>query len=411
MYSSDHDSGRNILNGWSASFHDDPSGISREWWESLSLPSAYVGYDWLRARSATIHGEPCFLGVSDRKGDAVLGTPGYITDGSSHPGYRPAEFLLDELPDEDVAAQPGGQAALADLRERLAVLNSGHSLVFGAPGRMGGVGYAAGLSPAARVEAMGFAAAEAEKRAADVSAGMVCWVYALEGADGALDQALRGRGYARVSVGADCHLPIEWDSFDNYLHSFSAKRRWSIVRERRTFAEAGVTIERHGPEVLGPELAELELQWRQKYGRKADLSETISDYRELQEHVGDALSVFVARQHKRALGFMTFINDGPVWWARFPGFDYSMATQVYLYFNLLFYHPIELAISEGISSISYSMGSYETKCSRGCRPRHFLAYVRTPGDPSLAAGLELVDRVRRRRFDRIEQMYAGHGKG
>ncbi|MFF2374989.1 GNAT family N-acetyltransferase [Streptomyces xiamenensis] len=370
-----------------------------------------MGYDWLRARSATIHGEPCFLGISDQTGNAVLGMPGYITDDSSHPGYRPAEFLLDELQDEDVEAQPGGQAVLADLRRRLASLNSGRSLVFGAPGRMGGVGYSARLSPAARVEAMNFAAAEAEKRAADASADMICWVYALEGADYALDRALRTRGYARISVGADCHLPIEWASFDDYLHSFSAKRRWSIVRERRKFAEAGVMIERHGPEVLGPELAALELQWRHKYGRKADLIETVSDYRELQENVGDALSVFVARQHGRALGFMTFINDGPVWWARFPGFDYSMTPQIYLYFNLLFYHPIELAISEGISSISYSMGSYETKCSRGCRPRHFLAYVRTPGDPSLAADLELVDRVQRRRFDRIDQKYAGHGKG
>ncbi|MER6704947.1 GNAT family N-acetyltransferase [Streptomyces fumanus] len=395
----------------SVEFHADPSNISREWWESLSRPSPYLGYDWLRARSATIHGEPSFLAVSGKDGEALLGAPGYVTDSSSHPGYRPAEFLLDEVEDEDVADRSGARARLAGIRQRLTALDSGKSLVFGAPGRMGGVGYAARLSQAARAEVLDVAAAEAEKRAAAVSAGMICWVYALEGVDEALDQALRARGYARVSVGADCHLPIQWGSFDEYLHSFSAKRRSSIVRERRAFAEAGVTVERHGPGVLGPELAALELQWRQKYGRQADLDETVADYRKLQEHVGDALSVFVARQRGRTLGFMTFIVDGPVWWARFPGFDYSMAAEVYLYFNLLFYHPIELAIGEGVSSISYSMGSYETKCSRGCRPRHFLAYVRSPGDPSLAAELELVDQVRRHRFDRIEQKYARHGKG
>ncbi|CAM5645144.1 hypothetical protein SFUMM280S_06104 [Streptomyces fumanus] len=76
-----------------------------------------------------------------------------------------------------------------------------------------------------------------------------------------------------------------------------------------------------------------------------------------------------------------------------------MAAEVYLYFNLLFYHPIELAIGEGVSSISYSMGSYETKCSRGCRPRFPSLCVGSSGDPSLAAELELVHR-----FDRIDKV-------
>ena len=114
-----------------------------------------------------------------------------------------------------------------------------------------------------------------------------------------------------------------------------------------------------------------------------------------------------SRQAGRAVGFMTFIEEGPVWWGRFPGFDYSVAPQVYLYFNLLFYHPIQLAINRGITSLAYSMGSYETKCSRGCSLRNFLAYVRVPDD-AVRSHLAVIDRVQRRRFERIGRM---HTKG
>ncbi|QKV96406.1 GNAT family N-acetyltransferase [Streptomyces sp. NA02950] len=345
-------------------------------------------------------------------GEAVLGAPAFLTDSDSHPGYDPARFLvMDDIPEEDVAAEPGGAAALARLRGRLRTLESRPSVVSGSPGRMGGVSYAGTLSPRERADALGLATDALERQAEAASAELVCWVYFIEDADATVDTVLRERGYTRVSVGADCHLPITWDSFDGYLRGFSAKRRWSIQREVRGFAEAGVTVERHGAEALGPELAGLELQWRRKYGRKADLEATVADYRELREHVGDAMTVFVARRQGRALGFVTFIEDGPVWWARFPGFDYSAGSDIYLYFNLLFYHPIQVAISEGISSISYSMGSYETKCSRGCAPRHLLAYVRTAGDAGLAADLEVADRIQHRRFDRIARAHTHRGRG
>ncbi|MEU8828083.1 GNAT family N-acetyltransferase [Streptomyces sp. NPDC048636] len=393
--------------------YSDPAEISREWWESLSHPSAYLGFDWLRARSATIHGKPRFIGVAGPDGEALLGAPAFLTDSSSHPAYDPARFLgMADLPEEDIAAEPGAAAALARLRGRLEDRASGPSVVSGSPGRMGGVSYAGALSPEGRRDALGLAAAELERQAEAASAELVCWVYVIEDADGTADTVLRERGYTRVSVGADCHLPITWDSFDGYLRGFGAKRRRSIQREVRAFTEAGVTVERHGVEALDRELAGLELQWRRKYDRKADLEATVSDYRELREHVGDAMTVFVARRQGRALGFVTFIEDGPVWWARFPGFDYSAGSEdIYLYFNLVFYHPIRVAIGEGISSISYSMGSYETKCSRGCSPRHLLAYVRTADDASLAADLEVADRVQHRRFDRIARAHTHRGRG
>lgn len=412
MYSSGRDSDQGTLSACTVQVYSDPMEIPRDWWESLSHPSPYLGFDWLRARSATLHGKPRFVGVAGPDGEAVLGVPAFLTDSSSHPGYDPARFLaMDDVPEEDVAAEPGGAEALARLRGRLGALASRPSVVSGSPGRMGGVSYAGPLSARDRRAALGLAADALERQAEAASAALVAWVYFIEDADRTADTVLRERGYTRVSVGADCHLPVTWDSFDGYLRDFSAKRRWSIQREVRAFTEAGVTVERHGAEALDRELAGLELQWRQKYGRKADLEATVADYRELREHIGDAMTVFVARRQGQALGFVTFLQDGPVWWARFPGFDYSAGPDIYLYFNLLFYHPIQVAIREGISSISYSMGSYETKCSRGCSPRHLVAYVRTADDPGLAADLEMADRVQHRRFDRIARAHTHRGRG
>lgn len=394
-------SGVQPVSSLTARTYADLAHVSRDWWDSLVHPSAYLSYDWLRSRSGTIDGQPRFVGVSGGAGDPVLAFPAYLTDGSSHPGYDPARLLtVDDLPDDDVQVEEGAPAALADLRAALRSGAVGKGLVVAAPGRMGGVSYAANLSPGARRDALTLAAAEVESQAADAGTRTVCWAYFVEGADDVLDQVLLERNYTRVVIGADCYLPLRWNDFDEYLGSFRSRRRWAIRRELAAVDEAGVSIVVHGPDVLDEELAALELQWRQKYGRQATLDQTMRDYRALREHIGGALHVFVARQGGRAVGFTTFIENDGVWWARFPGFDYSTGHQLYLYFNLLFYHPIQAAMARRVKAISYSISSYETKVSRGCSLRHLLAYVRLP-DVGLHADLDVVDRAQRRRFARI----------
>lgn len=387
----------------SVQVHTDQASVPRAQWESLAYPSAYLRYDWLRGRSASIRGRPRFLSATT-EGRAVLATPGYLTDRSAHPGYHPAGFLDDELPEEEIAAEPGGSAALETLRSWLASTALDQAFVLGAPGRAGGVGYATGLSSEQRRHAIRTVAAEVERQAEAAGAGTVGWVYLVEGADSDLDSVLVERGYAKVTTGADCYLPIPRTAFDEYLNAFSSGRRSSIRREIKKCSQAGVTFDMHGPEILGPELAELELSWRHKYGRRAMLTDTIAEYAQLREHVGDALRVLVAWHQGRPIGFMTFIEDDTVWWGRFPGFDYEIAHQVGLYFNLLFYVPVQMAVDRGITMIDYSMGSYETKNSRGCRLRPFLAYVQVDDD-GVREALEVIDRVQRRRFAAIDTMH------
>ena len=382
---------------------EDLAAIERRVWDTLDHPSAYLSYDWLRARSRVIRGRPRFIVVSGADGAPLVSIPSYLVDSASHPGYDPVRVLqVDDLTDADVAPEAGGPRILSEFRASL--LQVGYpALVVSAPGRSGGISYRPGLDRGAR-EAAALAAVDAiERQAATDSASMICWLYFGEGDDDDLDRLLSSRGYLRCVVGAECYLPVTWSSFDGYVDSFSTRRRRTIRHEMAALAAAGARVDLHGAEVLGPELASLELQWRGKYARGADHAGTLADYAELQRHFGDGLRVFVASREGRALGFTVFLERDRTWYSRFGGFDYS-AGKLYLYFNLLFYHPLQAALDRDITCIRHSIGAYETKRSRGCMLRNVLAYVRWPNASTASlvrAGLEVIDRSQRSRFTRI----------
>jgi predicted N-acyltransferase len=375
-------------------------------WDALAHPSLYLSHAWLRARSRTIKGEQRFVLVSAPDGEPLLGAPGYLVGGSSHPGYDPARVLqVDDLPDEEVAHEPGGARALdllrATLRERGGELHP--SLVMAAPGRSGGVGYGAELDPDERAAALRVALDALDRQAVADGARSICWLYVMSGEDDVLPAVLREHGYLGVVVDAECYLPVAWDSFDGYLAAFNSQRRKKIRHEMRALSSAGAVVEEHGADALGPRLATLELQWRAKYGRTPALDDVLADYEELRTHFAKGLRVFVASLDGRPIGFTTFLEQGDVWYSRFGGFDYS-AGNLFLYFNLLFYHPVRAAIDHGVRCVRYSLKSYRAKHSRGCSLRNVLAYVRLPQEigEQLRGPLDLVDRTQRRRFAEID---------
>ncbi|CAM5645185.1 hypothetical protein SFUMM280S_06105 [Streptomyces fumanus] len=184
-------------------------------------------------------------------GEALLGAPGYVTDSSSHPGYRPAEFLLDEVEDEDVADRSGARARLAGIRQRLTALDSGkvsgvrrsrphgrcrlrRPAVPGCPrgsaGRRRGRGGEAGRRGLRGHDLLGLRPRRGRRGARPGAAGP---------------------GYARVSVVwiVTCRsmgfLPSQPTPGPRSARSAAPRS----CGQRRAFAEAGVTVERHGPGV------------------------------------------------------------------------------------------------------------------------------------------------------------------
>lgn len=386
--------------------------IDRDAWEGLAHPWPQLSYDWLQARSRTVKGTPRFVCVSTTGGRPILGVVSYLVDGTSHPGYDPARVLaVEDLPAADVLDDADARGALSALRAALRQLvNRIHpALVVAAPGRSPGISYRSGLGRAVKRAAVEVAAEAIERQAAADAAPTICWLYLLEGQDEVLDEVLRDRGYLRAVIDADCYLPIAWGSFDGYLASFKAHRRNEIRREMAALAAGGVRVDLHGAEVLGPDLAALELQWRHKYHRSATYEDTLADYAELRRCFASGLRIFVASRAGRPLGFSVFLEQGQTWHGRFGGFDYARKG-LFLYFNLLFYHPLLAALERRITCIRYSLKSYEEKRSRGCSLHNVLAYVRPPraAAKTMSLGLETIDRSQRQRFARIAALHTKH---
>ncbi|MBJ6766053.1 GNAT family N-acetyltransferase [Myxococcaceae bacterium JPH2] len=370
-------------------------------WDRLVHPSLYLSSDWLRARSRTLKAAERFILVTGEDGSPLLSTPSYLVDGKSHPGFDPARVLeIGDLADADLASQPDDLQALtrlrAELRQRGAEWTP--SLVMGAPGRYGGVSYAPGINGDLARPALRAAVDAIERQAKEDHAKSIAWLYFLEDEDPWLAAMLRERGYLNVVVESECYLPITWSTFDGYLASFKAEGRKKIRNEMAALSDAGATIELHGEEALGPELAALERKWRVKYGRSPTIPEILADYEELRSFLGRSLRVFVAKKDGRALGFTVFLEQGDTWYARFGGFDYD-AGNLFLYFNLLFYKPIQAMIERGVKCGRYSLKSYQAKRSRGCQLSNVLAFVRPPpGWEGLPGAVELINRVQRARF-------------
>lgn len=380
------------------------NALNPEIWDSLDHPSLYLSSDWLRARSRTIKAAERFILMSTADGEPIIGLPGFLVDSSSHPGFIPSRVLsMDDLPDSVAESLPGGVEALAELRAALRQRADDWTpaFVISAPGRYGNLSYKPGLDLEFKQKALAATIKTVAAQAMEDHARSICWLYFGEDEDPLLADMLHDCGYLSVVVDAECYLRIRWENFNDYLSSFNAKDRWKIKYQMRALDKAGIKVDLHDGEVLGRELAALERQWREKYGRTPSLDEIIEDYENLRSLLARQLRVFVATLGGRPIGFTVFLAQGDTWYARFGGFDYSVGN-LFLYFNLLFYRPIQFFIERGVRCVHYSLKSHEAKVKRGCQLSNVIAYVRRPGGWSRVDGLlAIIDRLQRRRFDGI----------
>jgi len=207
--------------------------------------------------------------------------------------------------------------------------------------------------------------------------------------DLALRRALVRRGYVEFGPNHNVAvLRVGGQAFDEYLSGFGKRRRDSIRWERRKIAAAGVQI---GCEELTTDLSRqmlpLEAQLYAKYGHDVYPEEMA---RILHESVirqyGGSAPVITARAAGVLRGYAAFIRVNKALYSRDTGYDYTWPIRLPLYFEVLFYSAIELAMKSGIREINYSYGSEDTKVSRGCDLRPRLGYLKA-FDPGAAAEL------------------------
>jgi uncharacterized protein len=218
---------------------------------------------------------------------------------------------------------------------------------------------------------------------------------------GVLADICAAAGLQRVRLGADCVLPVDTTGFTGYLDRFRSARRVAIRRERRRFAEAGLTVRvERGPAALRDEFVELQDSLLRRYGSAADRPQLLAGYQVLRRWLGDELVVFTAWQAETLVGFIAFLEHDGVLYARSTGFDHGRIADTFCYFNLLYYTPVDWAAARGITRIHYGFATYEAKLRRGCVPWHADGYLAFAGaDPAPATAAGLLSRSEERRLD------------
>jgi uncharacterized protein len=349
---------------------DRAAALPEPQWSALLGPrDFFLSPPWLRIIEATA-GVPMRYLVAQYGGDMFAALPTALADADTAWALGRPDTVLARCARE-------GRAGAAELR---AALPGGQpaallpSLVCG--GRHLGrnrILYA----PSASAHVLEGMVAAAERLAGEGAAASTAFLYVDED-DRLLRQVLADRGYRSFESGEVSVLPLPPDGFDGYLETLSAHRRRRILAERRRCAAAGVEL---GIEpltaVLVPRLAELETWLYQKYGLRHWRPEmSVRALSGIIDVLAGTALVCLARSGGDVRGFGLILPFRDTWYVHRSGFDYAYQGTLPLYFETLFYHPVEAAARHGVTTLVYGTGSADTKRSRGCHASGQRGYVR-----------------------------------
>ena len=161
--------------------------------------------------------------------------------------------------------------------------------------------------------------------------------------------------------------------FDDYLASFNANQRRNIRRERRSVAEAGLTVTPLAGAAIPPSLVRrmhhFYAQHCARWGPWGSKYLTEAFFAAAEAELRDALVLFSAHRGDPAdpLAMSLCVHDRQHLWGRYWGSDVDLEN---LHFEVCYYAPIEWAIQRGITAFDPGAGGSHK------RRRGFLAQPR-----------------------------------
>lgn len=187
--------------------------------------------------------------------------------------------------------------------------------------------------------------------------------------DLAMSAACAERGYLRTVARPCADLRIEWDSWAAYLQSaarHSKRAAMNIRNELNRARREEISITEWNPTAM-PEselyrlLAEHEARLN---GRETLFQPGL--FGRLSETLGGDFKVFLGTCGGRLQGVVAFVRTGNRGYMTYPGLLQESERAGPVYFNLMFYHPIRLAIELGLDNIAFGNGVLAAKIRRGC---------------------------------------------
>ncbi|MER5468344.1 GNAT family N-acetyltransferase [Streptomyces sp. NPDC002935] len=218
-----------------------------------------------------------------------------------------------------------------------------------------------------------------------------------------LRETLEGRGYVGVTSLAQSVLPVQGDSFDDFLTRLPRKRRTNVRRERRTFAESDMAVRRADIGEFSTEHAALHARQLRRYGHDMNADQLVELIRRSARFFGDWAVFLVAERGQRVEAFSLSYAFGGQLHPKMSGFS-EYADKYFAYFNLNYYELIEVAQAAGFRELVLGPGTYEAKLYRGCvvEPRTTYVRVTHPGAGQIVSELAgIADRTGRAALDRI----------
>ncbi len=180
--------------------------------------------------------------------------------------------------------------------------------------------------------------------------------------------ALKRKDYHLVRMDTAARLQIKWSSFDEYLGCFRSKQRWHIKREIQCFQDAGGHIRYHDSwSEIEEQAINLAIALQQRHNLQPTFAELANRYQRILTSFGDRAIHLTAWLDGNLVGFLTAFVHGNVLYPKHVGFDDTLANrESYVYFNLVYYKLIELALELGVREIDYGSGTHKAKRDRGC---------------------------------------------
>ncbi|MFF4099020.1 GNAT family N-acetyltransferase [Streptomyces sp. NPDC001903] len=315
-------------------------------WEHLARPAGlYLSHRWLAGEEEDPTATCAYALVRDLDGTLLAAAPLYLVRDEPNDSYEPGSVLPPHLRPRVIAGARRGY----------------HNTPLTAPG----------LGPLRR-DACLTLLRNAARDFADHHGTTHWWPYLTAPAATRLAPLYPDPS---LHLEDDALIPLPGTGIDDYVSSLPSRRRVGVRRERREFAAAAPDVRRQALADCFEEAGALLAGHQQDHGHDRDGIEAMTGLLKRQAAaMGSEARVVAAYDRDRLIGFCLYYHYGTTTWIRAVALDRRHPTP-HLYFNLMYYLPIEDAYAHGTRALHAGMTAIEAKRRRGAEVSGLYALV------------------------------------
>ncbi|MDX1491318.1 MAG: GNAT family N-acetyltransferase [Pseudohongiellaceae bacterium] len=157
-----------------------------------------------------------------------------------------------------------------------------------------------------------------------------------------------------------------YESFDNFLESFTSRKRKNIKKERKSVSLSGISFDRlEGADITAEDWARFYHFYQRTYqvrGQQGYLNEAF--FTRIGETMADSILLVVAKKDGQSIAAALSFKDDTRLYGRYWG---CLEEYQFLHFETCYYQGIEYAIDKGLASFD-SGAQGEHKIQRGFKP-------------------------------------------